>query len=161
MPADGTAAKVSEAEVNVAGFDRDSGRLTSHSDDVAEIRDVAFPPRTAVPDWLPDLAELAGGARLNAGTGVIEPVPDRWQHLQALSAKLAASNQRDPFAALGKWFLGDPQKRTLSPYSKLSRREYVERCLSEKDQPFLHEAERLSQDDPKLLEKVKAIRVSR
>jgi hypothetical protein len=76
--------------------------------------------------------------------------------LEALLAELAAGKGQDPFTALGKWFLGDPQKRMLSPYSKLTRHDYFERCLAEKSEPFLIEAERLAGGDPKLQERIKA-----
>jgi hypothetical protein len=139
-------------------FDRGRGQITSYSDGVAEIRDAAFPSRTTVPEWLALLTEIIGGSRLNADTGAVEPVTEQWSKLQALRAELAASTRQDPFTALGKWFLGDPQKRTLSPYCKLTRLEYIERCIAEGDETFLNEAERLAANDPKIVERIKSRR---
>jgi WD40 repeat protein len=164
MPPEGVRRKLPE-EGEVAEIDRSRGQLTNYSPpnapEIAEVRDVAFPAGTVAPDWLPQLAELVGGMRLNAETGVIEPVPEQWSKLEALRAELAASKRQDPFTALGKWFLADPRKRTLSPYNKLTARDYFERCLTEKSEPFVIEANRLAGDDPKLLERIKSIREPR
>jgi WD40 repeat protein len=172
MPLEDERRKLPQGEEEIMTFDRSKGQITSYSDGVAEVRDAAFPSRTSVPEWLtfvisstapvPEwlamLSEIVGGSRLNADTGAVEPVPEQWSKLQSLNAELAASTRQDPFTVLGKWFLGDPKKRTLSPYCKLTRLEYIERCITEGDEIFLNEAERLAAGNQKILERIKSRR---
>jgi WD40 repeat protein len=138
-------------EALFAVLDRKHGRLTQYISEeaIAEIRDVAFPAGLNAPSWLPLLAELAGGRQLNADTGVVEPLADHWPKLQALRAQLESSGARDPFSLLGRWFLADPRQRTLSPYSALTVRSYLERCTATKDEACLDDAKRLAGSDPK------------
>jgi hypothetical protein len=154
MPPDGDSWKIPDYQL-FGVLDRDHGRLTLYASEagIAEVRDVGFPAGSKAPSWLPLLAELAGGRQLNADTGVIEPVVDHWLKLQALRAQLAASVERDPFSLLGRWFLADPQRRTLSPYSALTARAYFEQCAAAKDEACMKDAERLTGSDPTLLKR--------
>jgi WD40 repeat protein len=145
-------------ECELMSFEKKTGQITGYSEGVAKVWDATFPPHAAIPEWFALFIEIIGGSRLNADTGAIEPVTEQWSKLQALRAELAATTRQDPFTVLGKWFLGDSEKRMLSPYSKETRREYIERCLAEGSELFLNEAQRLAAGDPKILERIKTKR---
>ena len=145
-----------------ADFSHEHGQLTALSsgetetEDFAEVWDVAFPLNTHVPEWLPHLAEIVGGFQLNAQTGLLEPLSERWQQLEALRKELADSKSEDPFTAFGKWFLSNPSSRTISPFSKVTIAEYVDRCVASGKEDLLNEAESLAAGNDELLAKIAA-----
>ena len=151
-------------DVGRAELSHDQSQLTVTKSDseetegFTEVRDVAFPKDKTLPQWLPLLAEIAGGLRINTETGVLEPLPDRWQKLETLRAELASSDLDDPATRFGKWFLSNPQTRTISPYSKFSLSDYVAYCINDGSGTLLDYAEKLSVGNNKLLEKIKARR---
>ena len=143
----------------LAKLSRHDGQLTAVSTEgLAERRDVAFPLEGSLPQWLPLLAEIAGGWRLNGQTGILEPLPDRWQKLASLRAEFASSRARDPYTRLGAWFLGNLQTRTISPYSELTVTDYVARCIADGGETCLDHAEALATGNNELLAQIKAKR---
>jgi hypothetical protein len=96
--------------------------------------------------------------RLNAQTGVLEPLPDRWQKLEFLRAKFASSQARDPFTRFAAWVLGNPQTRTISPYSELTLADYVAQCIADGHGTLLAHAEALAAGNNELLAQIQAKR---
>jgi WD40 repeat protein len=140
------------------------GQLTTFSSkegaedsDFAEVWDVAFPLNARMPEWLPRLAEIVGGFQLNAQTGLLEPLPERWQKLEALRKELAGSKAEDAFTAFGKWFLAEPNSRTISPFSKVTVAEYIDRCVASGEEDS-YWAESLAAGNDELMAKIDAKR---
>jgi WD40 repeat protein len=154
-----TDALQNQIHAEFADLSRTHGQLTAVSaEGLAERRDVGFPLERSLPQWLPLLAEVTGGWRLNAQTGVLEPLPDRWQTLVSLRAEFASSRARDPFTRSGAWFLGNSQTRTISPYSELTVRDYVARCIADGGETLLDHAEALTAGNNELLAQIQARR---
>jgi WD40 repeat protein len=101
--------------------------------------DVSLTTATA-PAWLADLAEVAGGERLNPA-GALEPVDKTLSQLRPLPKQISGNDALSRFA---RWFVSDPKKRPISPFFKLTAKDVVEqeRRLFEKQ-----EAEREAQGD--------------
>jgi hypothetical protein len=123
-----------------------------------EIVDIGLPAHGVVPTWLPRLAEAVAGKRLNEATGVIEDVPDQWNSIEALRRELASLRGEDGFALFGKWFLADTLTRTISPYSKVTVRSYVDECIKSGDDSALNDAEDIVVENKELRDKIIARR---
>ena len=139
-----------------AEFDAVRGQLTVVEEGAAETRDVAFPANESLPDWLPQLAELAGGSALNPASGVLEPVIDRWQKLEALRVESQSSSARDGATRLARWFLVAPDARTMSPLSDVTVQQYVAQSIA--DEQLVEYVESLAEGHPEWLEKARAKR---
>ena len=123
-----------------------------------EIVDIGFPAHGAVPTWLPRLAEAVAGKRLNEETGVIEDIPDQWNSIEALRTELASLNGDEPFTLFGRWFLADTINRTISPYSKVTVRSYVEEWIKSGDDSAMNDAEEMVVGNKELRDRVIARR---
>ena len=72
-----------------------------------------------VPPWLPRLAAVVAGGRINA-EGMFQPVAFDPNAYAVLNAELATLPDNAPYVKWGRWFLEDPQKRTINPESPLT-----------------------------------------
>lgn len=139
---------------------RADGRLSFRTDagfgDYAKTVDVGFPPRTKMPTWMPRLAEAVSGFRLNPESGVLEPLPDQFERLKTLRTELADSKADDPATRLGRWFLADPQTRTISPFSNVTVANYIEQYLKSGEEGMLYSAEVLSTANEEMLKRIAA-----
>jgi hypothetical protein len=72
--------------------------------------------------------------------------------------KLTVSRGQDPFTAFGKWFLANSHTRTISPFSKVTVAEYIDRCIARGEENWLEDAEALAAGDEALMAKVAAKR---
>ncbi len=100
----------------------------------------SVPNGGATPAWLHGLAEAVAGVRLTDG-GDMEPVPIE-AYLQ-LRDRLQSANPVTPIERWLAWFFGDRRNRTVSPFSAMTLREYVLRCVEEGTVESLKEAVRL------------------
>jgi WD40 repeat protein/serine/threonine protein kinase len=116
-----------EASVAFAQFSPDGQRVVTGSSQAArvwEVPTVTLP----VPDWIPKLTEAIAWKRLD-DQGISQPVP--FAQLQALKGELAQSSALDVWTRWAKWFFADPATRTISPFSVITVREYIERRIEE------------------------------
>jgi dipeptidyl aminopeptidase/acylaminoacyl peptidase len=112
--------------VGSAQFSPDGKRIVTASDDgTARVWDIA-PSGTGFPDWLLELAEAVAGERLNP-QGVLEPTgQDPATVIARIRQQLGQAPGDDDWVVWGRWFLADRATRTISPFSKVSIREYNE-----------------------------------
>ena len=64
------------------------------------------------------------------------------------------SKAEDVWTLWGRWFLGDPFKRTLSPFSKITVAEYIEAKIQEDTPKSLAEAEALALGNTNFLQHI-------
>jgi len=89
--------------------------VTITADNTTHLWDFA-PPLAVVPSWLPKLGEAMSGLALNAD-GIIKLSPSI-RLLQEVREILAKGPDNDDWVIWGRWVLADPDKRTISPFSK-------------------------------------------
>jgi WD40 repeat protein len=123
-----------------------------------EIVDIGLPAHGTVPVWVPRLAEAVAGKRLNEETGVIEDLPDQWNSIEALRTELASLNGDDAFTLFGRWFLAETTNRTISPYSKVTVRSYIDERIKSGDDSALDDAEDIVGGNKELHDRVIARR---
>jgi WD40 repeat protein len=112
-----------EGVVRSAAFSPDGSFVVTTSEDkTAQVWMLSLPG--TAPEWLGDLAETVGGFQLGEAGGA-ELVPEPWKRLDALREMLASSDRNDPFTRWGNWFLSDRSARTISSYSTVPVREFV------------------------------------
>jgi WD40 repeat protein len=70
------------------------------------------------PNWLIQLAEMAGGEQLDVN-GVLQPTPSDQDSTQ-LRQTLLGLGGSDPMEQFGKWLAADPQSRAISPLEQAS-----------------------------------------
>jgi WD40 repeat protein/predicted Ser/Thr protein kinase len=131
-------------EVAAAEFSPD-GRLilTASSDCTARIWEVPDVASTAVPKWLPHLAEALAGTRLTSALDS-EPVPvDR---LLRLGLPRGNSPPAGPFERWAAWFTADRSSRSLAPGLSATTAEHVRRLVAEDRIETLSEALALAPD---------------
>jgi WD40 repeat protein len=103
---------------------------------------------TTAPDWLETLAEAGGGRKLNAN-GVLDFF--KLGELPSLREKLRNLSGQDDLSRFGRWFIGDPFTRTISPASSITVPEFIAQRLQENTDLSVNEAYRLDPGDPILL----------
>jgi WD40 repeat protein/tetratricopeptide (TPR) repeat protein len=141
-----------------AQFSPDGKRVVTASvDNTARVWDVA-PPPAGYPGWLLQLATAACSEVLDA-QGVLEytnPV----QAIDRLRQTLSEQPGNDDWLTLGRWLLADPSARTISPFSKITLAEWIERRFKENMTNSLAELEQwaISTGDAVLLERVSQAR---
>jgi WD40 repeat protein/tetratricopeptide (TPR) repeat protein len=114
------------------------------------IRVIDLPPRDARETaWLPMLAESVAGRRL-APQGGIEEVPrEDLDRLRAEHTGGAASGKPgEPHEQWIRWFLADPEERTISPGSRVAFRDHLAGLRRSDRVQDLQEALRLAPSDP-------------
>jgi WD40 repeat protein len=104
------------------------GCFVVHNSDPALVWDIA--PPTGAPAWLADLAEAVAGVRIGQRDG-FEDVPDCSARLEELKKSVSLLPQDDRWAQIGRWFLSEPAKRTVRPYSATTVADYARRRLQE------------------------------
>jgi tetratricopeptide (TPR) repeat protein/WD40 repeat protein len=113
------------------------------------VRVIDLPPRDVPkPAWLPDLAESVARRRLAPEGGGLEDVPPG--DLDRLRVRLAGDTggaSGEPHARWARWFLADPDERTISPGSKVTFREHLARLRRSSRVEDLQEALRLAPSD--------------
>lgn len=142
-----------EAWVYSARFSPDGRRIvTATTNDVARVWDVS-PPPSKYPAWLLPLAEAAAGEALNQ-EGVLVLTTNRLQVLQQTREELNRESSDDSWVAWGRWFLADRTARAISPFSRMTRREYFDYLVSQHTAASLNEAEGMAFGDTNLLRQI-------
>jgi len=130
-----------EGSVWSAQFSPDGLRLvTASSDKTARVWEIPFGSGPA-PAWLPQLAGSVAGKRLT-GTAVLEPVP-REEFLR-LKEQLIMAPATNFYTRWAKWFCANRATRTISPLSRITVPEYLQRRINEDTLESLREAISLS-----------------
>jgi len=144
--------------VHLALFSPDGKRvLTASADGTAVAWDIA-PAGAEAPGWLLRLAEALSGQVLN-DQGILEPSKaDPTETIRRARLELNQAPANDEWAELFRWFLADPLSRSISPYSKVSVRDYIENRLKEHTAESLALAERLAYGTDELLQRISAAR---
>jgi WD40 repeat protein/serine/threonine protein kinase len=106
------------------------------------------------PKWFPHLAEAVAGQQLN-DRGFFEPLrEDPIQVIEELRAQLSRAPADDAWAIWGRWFLADRSTRTISPFSKITVPEYIEKRIKENTPASLDEAESLAVGNADFLKRI-------
>jgi WD40 repeat protein/serine/threonine protein kinase len=130
-----------------AQFSPDGKRILTCSRSAAMIWDI--PPSGSIcPIWLPRLAEAISGQAFNQKGG-LEQVKsaELWKQVEL---ELEQSPADDAWTQFGRWLVADPAGRTISPFSKITASDYVERRLKEGALDPLEPALRLARGDKDL-----------
>ena len=139
-----------------AQFSSDGKRVVTASwDSTARVWDIA-PPSAICPGWLLDLATAVCGEILSP-RGVLE-YTDR--PLDQVRQTLSEQRGNDDWLILGRWLLADSSTRTISPFSRITVAEWIERRFKENMTNSLAELEQfaISTGDALLLERVSQAR---
>jgi WD40 repeat protein len=105
--------------VHAARFSPDGERvIAASSNGTARIWDLAPGPNRC-PPWLLQLAEAICGKVLNQ-QGILEPTRlNRPESISEVRAELQRAQGHDDWTRWGRWFLADPARRTISPFSSI------------------------------------------
>ena len=79
---------------------------------------------------------------------------DRVETLEEIRQKLNTEPSDDDWVVWGRWFLADPDTRTISPFSNITVPEYIEGRIKEHTTESLDEAERLAAGNLELLQRI-------
>jgi WD40 repeat protein/Flp pilus assembly protein TadD len=135
--------KYPEDGVESAQFSPDGKRIVTRASGVVRVWDVA-PAQREFPGWLLTLAEAVSGQVLNP-QGVLEKTKlNRPETLSRIREQLKQSPGDDDWVVWGRWFFADPATRTISPFSKITVPDYVNRRIQENTVASLEEAIQLS-----------------
>ncbi|MBA3351443.1 MAG: hypothetical protein H0U23_03290, partial [Blastocatellia bacterium] len=137
------------AGVRTVQFSPAGNRVLSACDDgTARIWDFA-PGKEDAPDWLPRLAEALAGKRIN-DQNIFEPIAEdeTIRILDEIRKLLAGAPAESDWAAWGRWFLDDPTSRMVSPFSQMTRPDYLETLITRASKDSLNELELLSIGNP-------------
>ena len=96
------------------------------------------------PPWLAELAEIAGGKRLNS-QGVLEPFPQDPAQLREELQKLTGD---DDLSRFGRWIAANPSTRTIDPFSVITTPEFISQRLQENTPASVKEAYGIDRGDP-------------
>ena len=124
-----------------AQFSPDGKRVVTTSSDDARVWDLA-PPSAGYPGWLLQLATAVCGEVVNAG-GVLE-YTNQVQTIDKLRQTLSQEAGSDDWLILGRWLLADRSARTISPFSKITLAEWIERRVKDGRVDSLVELEQLA-----------------
>ena len=121
---------------------------TASQDNTACVWDILFPPAgPPEAELLARLAEALGGYTLSLDTDAPTPLPEPWRLRETLGRDAARLDDSSPAVRLVRWALADPWKRTISPLSKVTVEEWIQRRLAEGHR---EEAERVFPGHPLL-----------
>jgi eukaryotic-like serine/threonine-protein kinase len=141
-----------------AQFSPDGKRVvTASEDNTAQVWDVA-PSSAGYPGWLLQLATAACNEVLNA-QGVLE-YTNQFEAIDQLRQTLSQQTGGDDWLVLGRWLLAGASARTISPFSKITLAEWIERRLKEATMETMAALEQLAilTGDAELLERVSQAR---
>jgi len=102
------------------------------------------PVNDEVPEWFPRLVEALTGLKVNAGGSVVPVDYDRPAVIEEIRTQLAAVSPEDSWTRWGRWFLGDPSQRTISPLATVTMPQYIEKLIARNTLESLNEAARLA-----------------
>jgi WD40 repeat protein len=145
-------------DIRAARCSPDGSRMVVVSEDGTScIWDIA-PMGSPLPEWILSLAEVTAGARVS-DSGDAEPTKlQRSEMLAALRNNLHESPASDGWTVWGRWFLADAATRTVSPFSKMTLPEYIQRRMQEKTAGSLDEAQSLALEDDKRIARIEQTR---
>ncbi len=98
------------------------------------------PPHGTPPPWLADLAEFAS---TQGGYNIL--LTPQYDVIKALRGKLLASGSGEAWDKFGRWYFLEDEARPISPWSKVSLREYVDGLIERGDKDSIEYAVSLSQ----------------
>lgn len=147
-----------DSRISGAHFSRNGTRIVTESDD-SVVWDLS-PSTSQVPPWLPALAEAIAGETLNS-QGVLEPIKGRGAELiDRIRQDLKRSANQDDWSCWGRWFLGDLNARTISPFYRRDLSGYVDDLIKEKNLDALDLTERQLLGQKALLSRIAQARES-
>ena len=118
------------------------------------IWDIAIDLDGPLPLWVPDLAEAVGAKQFDNQGALVEAK----KSVVELRKELLALKGDDFWSRFGRWFVMRGPERTISPSSKITVREYIERCMEWGSEGSLDEAEKLGAGNAELLRRITAKR---
>jgi hypothetical protein len=138
-----------------AQFSPDGKRIVTASDGENAARVWDFSPSlTKCPDWLLQLTEAISGKVLNKQNVFEATKLPRIEILSQIRQRLDLEANDNDWGLWGRWFLGDPDTRTISPFSRITVPEYIERRIKEHTLDSLDEAERPAAGNSDLLQRI-------
>jgi len=117
------------------------------------IRTTDLAPVTDPPAWFCDLLEASAFGRLNR-RGVIESVPS--EKILEIKRERLASTSSDQWEVFGRWLFSEPTSRTISPWSKTTLPEFVQKLIWTRQLDSLRQAIALSYGHPDWQNQAKA-----
>jgi len=149
-----------EGDVSSARFSPDGRQIvTASKDRTARVWDF-LPASKSTPEWLPRLAEAVAGQHLD-DRGVFEPSDaDPSQVLSEIREKLRLAPTDTGWTTWGRWFLADRSTRTISPFSRITIPQYIEKRIDEGTSGSLDEAERLALGDTPIMKRIEQARAA-
>lgn len=145
-----------ESQAWGAQFNPTGTQILTISAKQARVWDV-MPATPKVPEWLPLLAEATALQRLNDHSAFERITEDQEIILQQLRNRLEGEPTTD-WVRWGRWFLADRSTRSISPFSKVTIREYIHNRIEENTSESLEEAERLALGNAELISRIVAAR---
>jgi len=102
------------------------------------------PTSAKFPNWPLPLAEAVSGATLNPEGVPVETKLDRIETIKQVRERLSHEPDNNDWVIWGRWFLANPHRRTISPFSKVTVPEYLADRIKEGTEQSLEEAEQLA-----------------
>jgi tetratricopeptide (TPR) repeat protein len=127
--------------------------LTASTDHRVRLWDLA-PSEAKAPVWLLPMAEAISGKVLNKKGTIEKTQLNRLEVLSQLRQQFNQDPADNDWVVWGRWFLADPSTRTISPFSPITIREFIEHRLQECTAESLDDAERLAGVDSELLRRI-------
>jgi dipeptidyl aminopeptidase/acylaminoacyl peptidase len=144
-------------EIESASLSADGRWLLTKSAGEWRIWDIAIDLDRPMPLWVPDLAEAVGAKQFNNQGALV----DAKKGVAELRRELLALKGDDFWSCFGRWFVTSGPERTISPNSRITVREYIERCIERDSEESLDEAEKLAAGNAELVRRIAAKRSTR
>jgi WD40 repeat protein/serine/threonine protein kinase len=116
--------------------------VTGSGDGKVRVWDGA-PSGQSCPAWVLLLAEAACGLSVGPNGDLAVSNLDRPAALRQVRQSLEAEPSNNDWTVWGRWFIAEPFRRTISPFSKITFRDYLSRRLEEGTPPSLQEIQAL------------------